>query len=319
VHFCSELFMLPLKTDDRPYGIFTEAELYLIMSSVFALIFFDADPASSFPLHVKARKATQVLGNIVEKNVAAIANSGILSSIIQTIWPHESVLKSYGVHMIKRLLETGMDPKQLVWGHILGTAGGMVSNQGQLFAQTLEFYLLGAGKEHWPAIQELAKQDSEEAFEKLMHYTMEGGRLNGETGVIRVVAKEKPITEAGHTTSLPPGSTVFVKLRTASHDAEIFPDPDSVDITRSLNSYIHLGHGPHQCLGLPMTRVALTTMLKEVAKLKNLRPAKGPQGKIHKVAKKMEAGEEKYVYHAYLTENQDMYFPFPCGKSILVL
>jgi len=318
VHFCSELFMLPLKTDDRPYGIFTEAELYLIMSSVFALIFFDADPASSFPLHVKARKATQVLGNIVEKNVAAIANSGILSSIIQTIWPHESVLKSYGVHMIKRLLETGMDPKQLVWGHILGTAGGMVSNQGQLFAQTLEFYLLGAGKEHWAAIQELAKQDSEEAFEKLMHYTMEGGRLNGETGVIRVVAKETPITEAGHTTNLAHGSTVFVKLRTASHDAEIFPNPDSVDITRSLNSYIHLGHGPHQCLGLPMTRVALTTMLKEVAKLKNLRPAKGPQGKIHKVAKKMEAGEEKYVYHAYLTENQDMYFPFPCGKSILL-
>jgi hypothetical protein len=315
VHFCSELFMLPLKTAAQPNGIFTEAELYLIMSSVFALIFFDADPASSFPLHVKARKATQLLGTIVEKNVKAIASSGFLSSIMATIWPQESTLKSYGVHMIKRLLDSGMSPETLTWGHILGTAGGMVSNQGQLFAQTLEYYILGAGTKHWPAIQALAQDDSEEAFDKLMHYTMEGGRLNGETGVIRAVAKPTSITEQGKTTHLQPGDAVFVNLRVASHDPAVFPHPDDVDITRPLDSYIHLGHGPHQCLGLPMTRISLTTMLREVARLKNLRPALGPQGKIHKVVKKMEKGEEKYSYHAYLTENQDMYFPFPCGKS----
>lgn len=314
VHFCSELFMLPLKTAAQPHGIFTEAELYLIMSSVFALIFFDADPASSFPLHVKARKATQLFGNIVEKNVKAIASSGFLSSIMATIWPQETVLKSYGKHMIKRLLESGMSPETLTWGHILGTAGGMVSNQGQLFAQTIEYYLLGAGKKHWAEISRLAQDDSEESFEKLMHYTMEGGRLNGETGVIRAVAKSTSITEAGKTTDLKPGDAVFVNLRTASHDSTIFPNPDEVDITRPLDSYIHLGYGPHQCLGLPMTRITLTTMLREVARLKNLRPALGPQGKIHKVEKKMGPGEEKYSYHAYLTENQDMYFPFPCGK-----
>jgi hypothetical protein len=318
VHFCSELLMLPLKTDEQPNGIFTEAELYLIFASVFALIFFDADPASSFPLHVKAHKATQLLGQIVETNVKAIANNGILSSIMQAIWPHETTLKSYGKHMIKRLLDSGMDPKQLVWGHILGTAGGMVANQGQLLSQILEYYLIGEGKQHWPAIQELAQDDSEEAFKTLMHYAMEGSRLNGETGVIRTVAKETSLTEAGQTIDLKPGDTVFVNLRTASRDATVFPNPDAVDLTRPLDSYIHLGHGPHQCLGLPMTRVTLTTMVREVARLKNLRPALGPQGKIHKVPVKMApAGvEEKYQYHAYLTENQNMYFPFPCALKV---
>ncbi|CAO2651331.1 Nn.00g096280.m01.CDS01 [Neocucurbitaria sp. VM-36] len=322
VHFCSELFMLPLKTDASPRGIFTEAELYLIMSSVFALIFFDVDPASSFPLHVKAHKATQLLGSIVEKNVKAIASSGFLSDIMQTIWPAESVIKGYGKHMIKRLLasseESKMTPEQLVWGQILGTAGGMVSNQGQLFAQTLEYFLIGAGKEHWPAITALAHDDSEEAFEKLMHYTKEGGRLNGETGVLRAVAKETSLTENGKSTSLKPGDAVFVNLRAASHDPAAFPNPDKVDITRPLDSYIHLGHGPHQCLGLPMTRISLTTMLKEVAKLKNFRPALGPQGKVHKVEKVMGGGaeEEKYPYHAYLTENWEMYFPFPCALKV---
>lgn len=325
VHFCAELFMLPLKTAERPHGLFTEAELYLIMSSVFALIFFDVDPAGSFPLHVKAHKATHLLGEIVEKNVTAIANSGFLSSVMQAIWPHESVLKSYGIHMIRRLLDSGMDPKQLVWGHILGTAGGMVSNQGQLFAQTLEYYILGAGQEHWPAIQRLAAEpdDDEAAFEQLMHYTMEGSRLNGETAVLRALAKDTTITEtrAGKPTQthLHAHDTVFVNLRAASHDPTIFPNPDQVDITRPLDSYIHLGHGAHQCLGLPMTRVSLTTMLREVARLKGLRPAKGPQGMVHKVVKRMggEAeGEDAYPYHAYLTENWDMYFPFPCTLKL---
>jgi hypothetical protein len=313
VHFCAELFMLPLKTEERPHGIFTEAELYLMMSGVFALIFFDVDPAGSFPLHLKAHKATEVLGNIVAKNVEAIAHSGIVSKITQAIWPQDSALKSYGIHMIERLLKSGIDPQKLVWGQILGTAGGMVSNQGQLFSQMIEYYLLGAGKKHWADISALAHDDSEAAFQKLQRYVLEGSRLAGETGVIRKAAKDTTITDAGRTLNLKAGDDIFVNLRAASHDPTAFPNPDEVDLNRPMDSYIHLGYGPHQCLGLPMAKVTLTCMLKEVAKLKNLRPALGDQGKVIKVEKKL-SPNEKYPYHAYLTENWDMYFPFPCGK-----
>lgn len=311
VHFCAELFMLPLKTEERPHGIFTEAELYLMMSGVFALIFFDANPAGSFPLHLKAHKATEILGNIIAKNVEAIAHSGILSRITQAIWPNDSALKSYGIHFIERLLKSGIDPEKLVYGHILGTAGGMVSNQGQLFGQTIEYYLLGAGKKHWADIQKLAHDDSDAAFQKLQRYLLEGSRLAGETGVVRQAAADTTITDSGDTFNIKKGGNVFVNLRAASHDPTMFPNPDEVDLNRPMDSYIHLGYGPHQCLGLPMAKVTLTCMLKEVAKLKNLRPAPGDQGKLHKV----EAKAGKYPYHAYLTENWDTYFPFPCGKS----
>ncbi|KAJ4369231.1 hypothetical protein N0V83_006316 [Neocucurbitaria cava] len=239
VHFCAELFMLPLKTEASPRGIFTEAELYLIMSSVFALIFFDVDPASSFPLHVNAFKATHILGSIVEKNVKAIASRGVLSDVMAAIWPEDTAIKGYGKHMIERLLaatkeSNKMTPEQLVWGQILGTAGGMVSNQGQLFAQTMEFYLVGEGKEHWGDIVKLAGDDSEEAFETLMHYVMEGGRLNGETGVVRAVAHSTSITTTSEETSgekkpttldLHQGDTLFINLRAASRDPTAFPNP----------------------------------------------------------------------------------------------
>jgi hypothetical protein len=45
-----------------------------------------------------------------------------------------------------------------------------------------------------------------------------------------------------------------------------------------------------------------------------LRPAAGPQGKVHKVKRNV-GGEEDVVY---LTEMQDMYFPWPCGKFVLM-
>ncbi|KAF2830213.1 heme peroxidase [Ophiobolus disseminans] len=317
LHFCAEMFMLPLKTNDKPHGVFTEAELYLIMASVFALIFFDVDPASSFPLHIKARKATQLLGSIVEKNVEAISKFGFMHTVTKAIWPEDSKLKSYGIHMIKRLLKSGIPTSELVWGHILGTAGGMVSPQGQLFAQILEFYLLGDGKKHWPAIVQLAQSESEDAWDKLAKYVLEGGRLAGETGVLRSVAKDTQLTAD---LTLKKDSTVFVNLRAASRDPSIFPNPAEVDLTRPTDAYIHMGHGPHACLGQPMARTTLTTMLREVARLKNLRPAAGPQGKVHKVVKNLGGGnvqeDEGAEFHAYLTEMQDAYFPFPCALKV---
>lgn len=316
LHFCAELFMLPLKTDASPQGVFTEAELYFIMTAVFTLVFFDVDTANSFPLHTKSLAATQMLGKLVRANVEAIAKTGRLSDIMHSVWPHDTALKSYGIHLIRRLLDTKMDPEQLVWGQMLGTAGGMVSNQGQLFGQIIEYFLSEAGKEHWPAVQELARQDTDAAFTTLMHYVMEAGRLNGETGVVRAAAKDTTVMDGTRQFALKAGERVLVNLRAASHDPAIFPNPDKLDITRPLDSYIHLGYGAHQCLGLDMTRVALTAMLKEVAKLRNLRPAKGLQGKVHKVAKpmKVEGVDDKYPYHAYLTEMWDRYWPFPCGE-----
>jgi cytochrome P450 len=319
VHFCSEMFMLPLKTEERPYGIFTEAELYLIMTAVFSLVFFDVDPVGSFPLHVKSFKATQTLGKLVEANVKAIAASGIASELIKRIWPNESSLKSYGIHMIQRLLDSGMEPEQLVWGQILGTAGGMVSNQGQLFGQTIEYFLVGEGKKHWPDIQALAQRpDTDDAaFDTLMRYFLEGSRLNGETGVLRQVAPDAADVAVedvdngqDRTVKLRPGDRVFVNLRAASHDPAAFPNPDEVDLDRPLDAYIHLGYGAHQCLGLPMARVSLTAMLREVARLKNLRPAPGLQGLVHKVPS-MEVGG-RYRYHKYLTEDWDGFWGMPC-------
>lgn len=56
VHFASELWGIPLKTEEFPRGVFTEQQLYLVMAAVFTAAFFDVDPTKSFPLRQQARE-----------------------------------------------------------------------------------------------------------------------------------------------------------------------------------------------------------------------------------------------------------------------
>ncbi|GAB7362524.1 hypothetical protein MBLNU230_g2843t1 [Neophaeotheca triangularis] len=335
VHFAAELFGLPLKTEKFERGIFTEQQLYLIMAAVFTCVFFDKDPPKSFGLRAQAREATQQLGKIVKLGVQALSAplfmGDVAEATISAVRPTNPALSDYGVHMLKRLVEANPDVEDLVWGNIMGTAGGMVANQGQLFAQALDYFFT-EGQEHLPKINELAKKDTPEADEELMHYLMEASRLNGETGVARVVAREKTVEDNTDVLgpkkhNFKPGDKIMVNLKAASRDPKAFPNPDAFDPTRPLEKYIHLGHGPHQCLGLPMTRVALTTMLKEIGKLNGLRPADVAIGRekvkshVKKVVKEFVPGDSKtlpesWQYHAYLTEDWDMYFPFPQSLKV---
>lgn len=320
VHFVADLFLLPLKTEKHPHGLFTEHELYMVFAAVFIVVFFDMDPGSSFPLRQKGHEATQKLGQLVEMKVKAVAaGEGFLSSTMAQLFPSKETgnsLEHYGIHLIKRLLDTGLSPKELVWGHIMGTTGGMVPNQGQLFAQTIEFFLTTEqGRALLPKCRELALKDDDSSFDTLMHYFMEGSRLGGETGVLRHATKDTTLTDAGREIAFKKGDRLMVHLRAASRDPAAFPNPDEVDITRPLESYIHLGAGQHQCLGLPMTRITLTTLFKVVLKeCPGLRVAKGPQGTIRKVEQVMgqpELERAEVRYHKYLREMNESFFPFP--------
>ena len=321
VHFCAEMFTLPLKTEEISYGLFTEHQLYLIMANLYIVIYLDTDPALSFPIHRKACDMTKQLGYLIEANVTDINFGGYLSNIMRAVMRRSSPLEDYGIHMIRRLLNSGMDVHELVWGHIIGTTAGMVGSQGKLFAETIEYFLVH-GKEHLPELRRLAMMDTKEDDETLLHYFLEGSRLNGETSVSRLVAESTSVVDGQNEIQLTEGDRVCINLRAASQDPSVFPNPEKLDLTRPVDSYIHLGAGPHKCLGLPMARVALTTVFKEVVKLENLRPVPGPQGRLQKVLRPFGPDDslpEKMHYHAYLTEKHTDLFPLPCSKYFLVL
>lgn len=231
-------------------------------------------------------------------------------------------LGEYGVHMVRKLLETGHDPEEITWAHIMGTAGAMVANQAQVvssavrvpmtqhtdvlqFTQVLEFYMT-QGREHWPEIQRLALLSEAESEDILMRYVLEANRLTTLFGGYRDAAASAVIDDAGFQgqVDVKAGDRVFVSFVKACRDPVVFPEPELVKLDRNMDAYITYGLGPHRCLGEHASKVALTAMLRVCAKLQNLRPAPGPQGMLKSVPR--DDG-----FKAYMTEDYGKYFPFP--------
>ena len=131
VHFASEVFALPLKTEENPHGIFTEHELYAVIAIIFVAIFFDFEPTKSFPLRMAGRSFAQKLGGVIEANVKATSLTGFASGLVDSFRESNTALKEYGVHMIRELLKSGLGVYEVAWSQILPVATAMIPNQAQ--------------------------------------------------------------------------------------------------------------------------------------------------------------------------------------------
>jgi len=267
-------------------------------------VFFDFEPSKSFPLRMAGRAFAQKLGSIIEANVKATSMTGFASGIIDGFRENHGALKEYGVHMIRELLKSGLGVYEVAWSQILPVATAMIPNQAQNFTQLMDFYLTPENEAHWKEIQRLALSDTDESFERLMGYAMEGMRLNGTFGSYRESTVETTIDDGEHKVNIKPGDKVFSSFVSANRDPVNFPEPLLVKPDRPIDSYLHYGLGPHRCLGAEASRIALTSMLKVVAKLPGLRRAPGPQGELKKISR-------PGGFYVYMSENHGTYFPFP--------
>lgn len=102
------------------------------MSAIFIFLFFDVDPVKTFELALGVKAVCAQLGKLVEANVKFLNTTKHVSGITDKFQHHDGPLADYGVHMIRRLLATGMSTEEIVWSQIMPTAGAMVANQAQV-------------------------------------------------------------------------------------------------------------------------------------------------------------------------------------------
>lgn len=304
------MFSLPLKTSDNPRGILTEHEMYMALAVIFVCIFFDLDAVKSFPLHMAAKAVSEKVGKLIEANVKSVAMTGFVKNFTDGMRENKGPLSEYGVHMIRRLLDTGLSAEEVAWSQVFPTATAMVPNQAQVFTQALDFYLSERGKQHLPEINKLAKVNTSESDQLLLGYVMEGIRLNGTFGSYREAASAATIPDGpGNDVQVKAGDKVFVSFVGAAKDPQMFPEPEEVKPDRPLDRYIHYGVGPHECLGGKASRVALTAMMRVVGGLDNLRRAPGPKGELKKIPR-------PGGFYIYMREDHGSYFPFPLTMTI---
>jgi linoleate 10R-lipoxygenase len=282
----------------------------MALAVIFVCIFFDLDAVKSFPLHMAAKAVSEKLGKLIEANVKSIAATGFVKSFADGFRENKGPLSQYGVHMIRRLLDTGLSAEEVAWSQVFPTATAMVPNQAQVFTQALDFYLSPRGTQYLPDIHRLAKEDTPESDTLLLGYVMEGIRLNGTFGSYREAASSTTIADGpDNDVQVKAGDKVFVSFVGAAKDSVMFPDPEEVRPDRPLENYIHYGVGPHACLGGKASQVALTAMMRVVGGLDNLRRAPGPKGELKKIPR-------PGGFYIYMREDHGSYFPFPLTMTI---
>ena len=105
--------------------------MYMVLAVIFTCIFFVLDPAKSFPLRHATRAVSKQLGALVEANVKAVHMTNWISGVVDPLWKQDNPLTDYGVHMVRRLLDSGMGVSEITWSQIMPTAGAMVANQAE--------------------------------------------------------------------------------------------------------------------------------------------------------------------------------------------
>jgi linoleate 8R-lipoxygenase/9,12-octadecadienoate 8-hydroperoxide 8R-isomerase/linoleate 8R-lipoxygenase/9,12-octadecadienoate 8-hydroperoxide 8S-isomerase len=351
--FNAALFCVPIKIEENPQGIFPEHELYLILTAIFACIFFDADPAASLRVRELSHDVAGKVGAFVSLVAKGVGAAGGLVEAIADLKELDGnpALTSFGNELIGRMLEKGKSVDECVWGTIMPLLAANVPNQSAIMAQCIDYYL-GDGAEHLPVLHKLAHENTPEADKKLMHYMLEGCRLRGTVAVYRDVESDMIIEDyatakpnpkdytspnpvpipdpAGSKIKIPvqKGRRVIVNLATAGRDATVFPEPDKVNPERDIDSYFHFGWGPHRCAGMETSRVAQTALFKAIVGIKGLTRTKGLMGSlksmpVRKWGGQMVAGqpdENSVVWtglRMYMTGDQSRYFPVPTTMRVM--
>ncbi|WP_408994589.1 cytochrome P450 [Streptomyces sp. 1268] len=129
----------------------------------------------------------------------------------------------------------------LVAGH--ETTTGMIGNSvDALLRHPDQLALLRATPERIPA-----------AVDELLRYEASLSRTT-----LRVALEDVKVGG----TVVPAGAIVSVALAAANRDPGSCPEPDRLDVARERSPHLSFGHGIHFCLGAPLARLQLETVLR---------------------------------------------------------
>lgn len=117
-------------------------------------------------------------------------------------------------------------------------------------------------REHWDALCN-NPETIPQAIEEMMRYdpsVCTWRRLARKTTLINGV-------------EIPEGSNLLLMLNSGNRDASMFPDPDTIDITRpNVKDHLALGYGVHYCVGAPLAKLEMGILLEKLTqRIPNLR------------------------------------------------
>ncbi|KAM0748536.1 linoleate diol synthase [Meredithblackwellia eburnea MCA 4105] len=320
VYWVANTFGIPLKTEKSKFGVLTPQQLYLMLTAFFTYVFMNFDPSAGFNLRDAAISHSKILGGIISLRFSQVtgipAVVDYLAREIQDAFhgknANQIVMSDDARSFYKRLLESKRPLEELnASAQSIMTAS--TSNQGEVAAHVINFYLKDENKVHYDAIVKLAHQDSVESDALLWKYILEVMRLDPQVaGIPRYANADGSFVDGDNTVEFKKGDIIFPSMYYCNKDPTVFPNPDVVDVTRDEGIYRVFGAGIHNCLGSKLVKISMVAMIREVFKLKNLRRAPGPAGQLYRFTEHIADTPVEIYMSAQAT-----IFPFPQNLSVV--
>ncbi|CAL1714626.1 unnamed protein product [Somion occarium] len=269
IYWACELAGIPLSTKENPEeGAWTVKELYGALTEIYSYLFLDIALSQTLKLQEKVKGHISKLLRYIKAEYSVgskLSISGVfetLSHIINGRSDHDEV--------IRRFNNIGYDINTLA-NTILAILVGSTVELSQSLIHLVNFFL----DENKPNdVQILASKTKFDTKDEatLQGFVLEALRLDPAfRGVIRETARDDVI--GGQ--KVPAGTSIFINIASANLDAEAFPEPKTVDPTRSPLQRYPVGDGVQRCLGQDLSTKIMVHTLRGVFAFNKVRRAPG--------------------------------------------
>ncbi|THH10719.1 hypothetical protein EW146_g8291 [Bondarzewia mesenterica] len=290
----SEIAGLQLKTSKHSLGIYTEAELYEMLTDIYTLFFLDVDPSKVMNLTEKVKEHVNELQHHIK--AALVVNAGGRLSIaslvgsLQQLFSTTKQKKNARLPFAQSLFERGATADE-VTNNILALLVGSTVELAQTLTNVVNFYLDDANP------PQLTDPENPKNATVLESYVREALRIDP---AFRGVYRESLVDQTVGNLSLKAGQRVFVDIANANLDPDVSPNPQTVDLTRGPKEIYLNGDGAARCLGDQLTTKIVGQVLKAVSEFNGLTRGPGPSGKL----KRYKTTAENTLRYEYLGSDQ---------------
>ncbi len=256
---------VPTRVCERYYGVPVPDEVRFAHITIAMSTFMFGDPTDDPVIREEALKAGKELRPIIDSAMASARNNA-----------------GGGDTIVSRLLfakdaKGAPVPDKTIRAILIGMITGFVPTNTMAGGHMLEMLL--RRPDMMRAAQAAARADDDELLTRCLWEAFRFMPLN--PGPFRECAQDAVIAEhTSHAKKIAKGTKMLVGTHPAMFDPRRVKNPTKFDPGRASRDNLTFGYGLHWCIGAPLAEAQITHTLKPLLLQRNLRRAKGPEGRL---------------------------------------
>ncbi|OAX41520.1 heme peroxidase [Rhizopogon vinicolor AM-OR11-026] len=281
----TEVAGITLKTKQHPHGVFTESQLFDMVSEIYQFLFLEVEAAKYMILQKKAREHVQELTHLIK---GALSGAG---SKIFGIFTGKG--KKNHNEIVKRLVEFGCSTEHVVNSILALMIGATV--EMSLALTNVVNQLLRTDHDSVATMEAAKSENNNKDISGLTAFTREALRVDPPfAGVYRVAKKDGDVVSL----TVKQDERVFLNIAKANMNEDAFPNPTTLDVTRAPRERYLPGDGCFQVLGDEFASKMIAEVLRAILSFNNVRRGPGQSGRLHRFKDE----SLPVLHYAYLNE-----------------